>query len=304
MVKKSMKTNNKVKDSLGDRLFDIGNVLILAVATLIVLYPLYFIVIASFSDPVAVQSGEVLFKPKGFTLDGYMAIFKDKAIIRGYANSLFCVVFGTGINLFFTITCAYGLSKKTLPFRNGIMFFLMFTMFFGGGMIPTYLLVKNLGLLNSLWSLILTDALSIMNVIIVRTYFQTSIPNELYEAALIDGCSDIKAFIKIALPLAKPIIAIMALFYGVGQWNQLFKGIIYIQNQEVYPLQLVLRNILIQNSSTSGSAVDTASFIAQQRMAELIKYGVIIVGSLPPLLVYPLVQKHFKKGVMVGSVKG
>ena len=188
-----------------------------AVAALIVLYPLYFVLIASVSDPVAVQSGEVQLIPKGFTLDGYKAILQDKAIIRGYANSLFCVVFGTAINLFFTITCAYALSKKTLPFKNGIMFFLIFTMFFGGGMIPTYLLVKNFGLMNSLWSLILTDAMSIMNVIIVRTYFQTNIPQELYELALIDGCSHIKTFIKIALPLAKPIIAIMALFYGVGQ---------------------------------------------------------------------------------------
>lgn len=295
---------NKIKTSLGDKIFDGANLLILVMAVLIVLYPLYFVVIASFSDPVAVQSGEVLLTPKGFTLDGYKAILKDQSIIRGYMNSMFCVVVGTAINLFFTITCGYALSKKTLPFRNGIMFYLMFTMFFGGGMIPTYLLVKNLGLINSLWSLILTDAVSIMNVIIVRTYFQTSIPNELYEAALIDGCSEIKAFIKIALPLAKPIIAIMVLFYGVGQWNQLFKGIIYIQNEQLYPLQLVLRNILIQNTSTASTTMDSASFLAQQRMSELIKYGVIIVGSLPPLLIYPFVQKYLKKGIMIGSVKG
>jgi len=304
MVKNKIRTSRKVKTSLGDKIFDIANILILSVAVLIVLYPLYFVVIASFSDPVAVQSGDVLFGSKGFTLDGYKAILQDKSIIRGYANSLFCVVFGTVINLFFTITCGYALSKKTLPFRKGIMFYLMFTMFFGGGMIPTYLLVKNLGLLNSLWALILTDAVSIMNVIIVRTYFQTSIPNELYEAALIDGCSEIKAFIKIALPLAKPIIAIMVLFYGVGQWNQLFKGIIYIQNEQLYPLQLVLRNILIQNTATASTTMDSASFLAQQRMSELIKYGVIIVGSLPPLLIYPFVQKHLKKGIMIGSVKG
>lgn len=304
MVKNNIKTNKKINTSLGDKIFDSANIFILAIAVLIVLYPLFFVVIASLSDPVAVQSGEVLFTPKGFTLDGYKTILQDESIIRGYANSLFCVVFGTAINLFFTITCGYALSKKSLPFRNGIMFFLMFTMFFSGGMIPTYLLVKNLGLINSLWSLILTDAVSIMNVIIVRTYFQTSIPNELYEAALIDGCSEIKAFIKIALPLAKPIIAIMVLFYGVGQWNQLFKGIIYIQNEELYPLQLVLRNILIQNTATSSTTMDSASFLAQQRMSELIKYGLIIVGSLPPLLIYPFVQKHLKKGIMIGSVKG
>lgn len=298
------RNKNKVKFSIGDKLFDIANILILIVATLLVIYPLYFVVIASVSDPVAVQSGEVLFIPKGFTIEGYKAILQDKAIIRGYANSLFCVFFGTIINLFFTITCAYGLSKKNLPFRGAILFFLMFTMFFGGGMIPTYLLVKNFGLLNSLWALVLTDAVSIMNVIIVRTYFQSSIPSELYEAALIDGCNEIQTFIKIALPLAKPIIAIMALFYGVGQWNQLFKGIIYIQNESMYPLQLVLRNILIQNTANASTTMDSASFLAQQRMSELIKYGLIIVGSLPPLIIFPFVQKHFKKGIMVGSLKG
>lgn len=299
-----VKNKTKVKGSLGDKVFDVINFIILTLAMLVVLYPLYFVVIASISDPVAVQSGEVVLWPKGFTLEGYVTILKDTSIWRGYANSLFLVFAGTAINLILTLPAGYVLSKKDFPGKKYIMFFLVFTMFFGGGMIPTYLLVKDFGLINSLWALILTDAVSIINIIIVRTFFQTNLPEELYEAARVDGCSDFKTFFKIALPLAKPIIAIMILYYGVGQWNQFFKGVLYIQKEELYPLQLILRNILIQNTSNSSAMMDSSSFLVQQRLAELIKYGVIIIGSLPPLIMYPFVQKHFEKGIMIGSVKG
>ncbi|MGL4338748.1 MAG: carbohydrate ABC transporter permease [Turicibacter sp.] len=299
-----MKKKNKIKESLGDRILDIIIFVVLTVAMLVVLYPLYFIVIASISDPVAVQSGEVLFWPKGISFEGYEKLFQDKMIWTGYANSLWCVVVGTLLNLFLTIPAGYALSRKGLPGKGLIMGFLAFTMFFGGGLIPTYLLVKDFGLINSLWALVLTDAVSIINIIIVRTFFSSNIPEELYEAASIDGCSEIKTFIKVALPLAKPVIAIMILYYGLGQWNQFFKGIIYIQDEALYPLQLVLRNILIQNTSTAGNTMSTDTFLAQQRLAELIKYGAIIIGSLPPIIGYPFVQKYFEKGVMVGSVKG
>ena len=299
-----MSKSVKIKESFGDRVFNITLFIVLTAAMLVVLFPLYFIVIASISDPVLVQSGEVLFWPKGITFDGYKMIFQDSSIWRGYGISLWCVVVGTIINLFFTIPAGYALSRKDLPGKKFFMLFLTFTMFFGGGLIPTYLLVKDLGLINSLWSLVLTDAVSVINIIIVRTYFQTNIPEELYEAAQMDGCSEVKTFFKIAIPLAKPIIAIMVLYYGLGQWNQFFKGIIYIQDENLYPLQLVLRNILVQNTSTAGATMNTDTFLAQQRLAELIKYGVIIIGSLPPILAYPFVQKYFEKGVMVGSVKG
>ncbi len=299
-----MSKSVKIKESFGDRVFNITLFIVLTAAMLVVLFPLYFIVIASISDPVLVQSGEVLFWPKGITFEGYKMIFQDSSIWRGYGISLWCVVVGTIINLFFTIPAGYALSRKDLPGKKFFMLFLTFTMFFGGGLIPTYLLVKDLGLINSLWSLVLTDAVSVINIIIVRTYFQTNIPEELYEAAQMDGCSEVKTFFKIAIPLAKPIIAIMVLYYGLGQWNQFFKGIIYIQDENLYPLQLVLRNILVQNTSTAGATMNTDTFLAQQRLAELIKYGVIIIGSLPPILAYPFVQKYFEKGVMVGSVKG
>lgn len=299
-----MNKSVKIKESFTDRIFDSILFIVLTLSMLVVLFPLYFIVIASISDPVLVQSGEVLFWPKEITFEGYKMIFQDSSIWRGYGISLWCVVVGTIINLFFTIPTGYALSRKNLPGRKFFMLFLTFTMFFGGGLIPTYLLVKDLGLINSLWSLVLTDAVSVINIIIVRTYFQTNIPEELYEAAQMDGCSEIKTFFKIAIPLAKPIIAIMMLYYGLGQWNQFFKGIIYIQDEKLYPLQLVLRNILVQNTSTAGTTMNTDTFLAQQRLAELIKYGVIIIGSLPPILAYPFVQKYFEKGVMVGSVKG
>ena len=299
-----MSKSIKIKESFGDRVFNITLFIVLTTAMLVVLFPLYFIVIASISDPVLVQSGEVLFWPKEITFEGYKMIFQDSSIWRGYGISLWCVVVGTIINLIFTIPAGYALSRKDLPGKKFFMLFLTFTMFFGGGLIPTYLLVKDLGLINSLWSLVLTDAVSVINIIIVRTYFQTNIPEELYEAAQMDGCSEVKTFFKIAIPLAKPIIAIMVLYYGLGQWNQFFKGIIYIQDENLYPLQLVLRNILVQNTSTAGATMNTDTFLAQQRLAELIKYGVIIIGSLPPIIAYPFVQKYFEKGVMVGSVKG
>ena len=230
-----MSKSVKIKESFGDRVFNITLFIVLTTAMLVVLFPLYFIVIASISDPVLVQSGEVLFWPKGITFEGYKMIFQDSSIWRGYGISLWCVVVGTIINLIFTIPAGYALSRKDLPGKKFFMLFLTFTMFFGGGLIPTYLLVKDLGLINSLWSLVLTDAVSVINIIIVRTYFQTNIPEELYEAAQMDGCSEVKTFFKIAIPLAKPIIAIMVLYYGLGQWNQFFKGIIYIQDENLYP---------------------------------------------------------------------
>lgn len=304
MVKIMRKNKSKVKRSISNVLFDAFIFIILTLVMLSVLYPLYFIVIASISDPVAVQSGEVLFLPKKIIFDGYKKILETKSIWRGYANSMYCVIAGTLFNLFLTIPTGYAMSKKDLPGRKYIMLFFTFTMFFNGGMIPTYLLVKNLDLLNKLAALFLTDGISIVNLIIVKTYFENNIPKELYEAAEVDGCSQFSCFFKIAMPLAKSITAIMILYYGVGQWNQLFKGMIYIQDDIKYPLQLVLRNILVQNTANSSMNMDSATFLAQQRLSELIKYGVIIIGSLPPLIMYPFVQKYFKKGVMMGSIKG
>ncbi|MCM3575588.1 carbohydrate ABC transporter permease [Mesobacillus subterraneus] len=300
-------TSNQKKNSRRskeDRVFDLINVILVAIITVMVIYPLYFIVIASISDPNMIYAGKVWLWPKEITFEGYERIFRDNKIWIGYKNSIIYTFVGTIVNVSFTLMAAYALSRKDLYGRNIIMVFFLFTMFFSGGLIPTYLVVKNLGLLNTMWALILPKAVAVWNVIVARTYFQTTIPDELLEAAKIDGCTNAKFFWKIVLPLSKPIVAVMVLFYAVGHWNSYFDALIYLNNENLYPLQLILRNILIQNESAAQMVRDVSSYAAQQRVAELIKYGVIIVASVPLLIVYPFVQKYFVKGVMIGGVKG
>jgi putative aldouronate transport system permease protein len=271
---------------------------------ILVVYPLYFIVIASISNPNMIYEGKVWFLPKDITFEGYQRIFNDSKIWLGYKNSIIYTFVGTIVNVAFTLMAAYALSRRDLYGRNLIMFLFLFTMFFSGGLIPTYLVVKDLGLLNTMWALILPKAVAVWNVIVARTYFQTSIPNELLEAAKMDGCSDAKFFWKIVVPLSKPIVAVMVLFYAVGHWNSYFDALIYLNNEDLYPLQLILRNILIQNEASTQMISDLDSLAAKQRVSELIKYGVIIVASIPLLILYPFVQKYFVKGVMIGGIKG
>jgi putative aldouronate transport system permease protein len=292
------------RKSKEDMIFDLINYSVLAVACLLVLYPLYFIVIASFSDPTLVANGKVWLLPKGITFEGYSRIFNDKSIWTGYKNSLLYAGLGALISVSMTITAAYPLSRKDFYGRNFFMILFLITMFFGGGLIPTYLLVKKLHMTNTIWAMVIPGAVSVWNIIIARTFFQTSIPDELREAASIDGCSDISFFVKIVLPLSKPIIAVIALYTIVGQWNGFFDALIYLSKEKQYPLQLILRNILIQAEPQKGMLVDVETLMAKQRAKELIKYGVIIVSSLPLLIIYPLIQKYFVKGVMIGSIKG
>jgi len=292
------------RKSRGDAWFDAINYFFLTVVMLIVLFPLYFVLIASFSDPNLIYSGEVWLFPKGFTLDGYERIFNDSSIWIGYANSLLYAGVGTLIGVAVTVFAAYPLARKDLVGRPVIMWFLLITMFFSGGLIPTYLLIKDLHMLNTIWALVIPGAGGIMNVIIVRTFFQSSIPDEMWEAASIDGCSNTRFFWSIVLPLSKSIIAVMVLYHVVGFWNGFFDALIYLNDESKYPLQLVLRNILVQNQVNSGMMVDVESYAAKMRVTELIKYGVIIVSSLPLLILYPFLQKYFVKGVMIGSIKG
>lgn len=292
------------RKSKEDKVFDIINFFLVAIILLLVVYPLYFIVIASISDPNMIYEGKVWLLPKELTLEGYQRIFGDSKIWLGYKNSIIYTVVGTIVNVSFTLMAAYALSRKDLYGRNVIMFLFLMTMFFSGGLIPTYLVVKNLGLLNTMWALILPKAVAVWNVIVAKTFFESSIPGELLEAARIDGCSDVKFFWKIVLPLSKPIVAVMVLFYAVGHWNSYFDALIYLNNENLYPLQLILRNILIQNQSSTMMISDLDSLAAKQRVSELIKYGVIIVASIPLLIVYPFVQKYFVKGVMIGGIKG
>jgi len=291
-------------ESRGDRIFNIINYTILILVTLIVLYPLLFVLSASFSDPQTVLRGEMLLWPKGFNLNSYVKIFQNQDIISGFTNTLIYTSLGTLINLTMTILAAYPLSRKDFVGRNAIMALLVFTMFFSGGLIPTYLLIKNLGMLNSLWVMIIPNAISIWNIIIMRTFFQQSIPNELQEAATIDGCSNIKILTRIILPLSMPIIAVTILFYAVGHWNAFFNALLYLSDKEKFPLQLILREILIQGQTNDMVKMSTESAIKQQREVEGIKYAVLVVANLPVLALYPFLQRYFVKGVMIGAIKG
>lgn len=292
------------RKSKADLAFDICNFTLLSLVLVAVLYPLYIVVISSFSDPDLVNSGKVWLFPQGITFEGYKRIFSDQSIWLGYRNSLLYMTLGTTINVVLTITAGYSLSRSDLAGRHVFMFLITFTMFFGGGMIPSYLLVKELGMVNTMWALIIPGAVGAYNIIIVRTFFQSTIPNELLEAAQVDGCSNTRFFLRIVLPLSVPIIAVIVLFSAVGHWNTYFQALIYIRNEELYPLQLILRKILIVNESQDQMLANLTDMTEQQRIADLMKYGVIIVASLPMLILYPFLQKYFVKGVMIGSIKG
>lgn len=295
-----MSTN--IRQTKSDRVFDIINVTLLIGVLIIVLYPLVFVVSASFSNSMAVMQGKVRLWPIGFNIESYRAVFQNSKIITGYKNTIIYTLVGTAVNIVMTIAGAYPLSRKDFVGRNIIMMYITFTMFFGGGLIPSYIINKSLGLVNNFWVMILPGAVSVWNLIVMRSFFQNSIPVELQEAAFIDGCSNFNLLFKIVLPLSAPIIAVMVIFYGVGHWNAFFTALIYFKEQKRFPLQLVLREILIQNDMHDMTGDGT--LLAQQLLAESIKYSVIIVSSLPVLMLYPFLQKYFVKGVMVGAIKG
>jgi len=288
-----------------DRIFEIGNKLFLLGLVIIVAYPLYYVLIASVSNPYDVYAGKTFLLPSRFTLEGYRRVFEEKSIAMGYINSIFYTALGTFISVALVITSAYALSKKSLPGRKIIMIFYVITMYFGGGLIPTYLVVSKTGLLNSVWALILPGGVAVFNVIVARTFFETSIPEELYEAAQIDGSSNLGTFFKIVLPLSKSIIAVMVIYSMVAYWNDWFTSLIYMTDKAKYPLQLALRQILIQSQATATMIGNMDGGYAEaNRITEMIKFASIVVGSVPMLIAYPFVQKHFEKGFMAGAVKG
>ncbi len=295
---------NRVNESAIDRVFMFFNNSALIIITLIILLPLIFIVSASFSSSEAVIAGEVSLWPVDFSLQGYQTIFEHKKVWDGFANSLFYTFFGTIFNVFMTIIAAYPLSRQDLVGRRVITFAFIFTMLFSGGLIPTYMIVRDLGLINTRWAMILPTGIGPFNLLITITFFRTTIPPELIEAARIDGASDFRTFRSIVLPLARPIIAVLALFYAVNtHWNTYFMALIYLKDQELFPLQLVLREILIQNSIDASMLVDTEDLVAREGLRELLKYSLIVVASVPVMILYPFVQRHFVKGMMIGSVK-
>ncbi|MGM0882172.1 MAG: carbohydrate ABC transporter permease [Bacillota bacterium] len=294
----------KIKESFGDRMFLLGIYIFLALLMLAVLYPLLYIISSSFSSPRAVVSGQVWLLPVEFSLKAYKSIFQSSQLMYGYYNTVIYTVFGTMINLLFTVLLAYPLSVKNFYGRSLFMVLLMITMFFNGGLIPTYLLVKDLDMLDTRWAMWLPGALSVFQVIVARTFFQSSIPSELFEAAQIDGCRDTRYLVSIVLPLSKPILAVLTLMYAVGHWNAYFDALIYLRSEKLFPLQYVLRNLLILNASDPEMLVNTAQKARVQGFEQVLKYAMIVFASVPVLIMYPFVQKHFVKGVMIGSLKG
>jgi putative aldouronate transport system permease protein len=291
-----------VRESFGDRVFLGFIYLFLTLVLVVTLYPLIYIVSSSFSSPAAVAGGRVWLWPVGATLIGYKLAFQNSQIVTGFANSLFYTVVGTLISVTLTTMIAYPLSRKTFFGRSGLMMFIVFTMLFSGGLIPTYLVVKAVGLIDTRWALLLPNAIWVWQVIIARTFFSTSIPDELAEASEIDGCSDIRFVLSVVLPLSKAILAVLALMYAVGQWNAYFDALIYLKSNKLFPLQLFLRSILIQNANTG--TLGAGQIAEKEQLLSLLKYSLIVVSSLPVLIIYPFVQRYFVQGVLIGSVKG
>lgn len=290
--------------SMNDRIFDIINYALLGLVLVIVAYPLIFVVSSSFSDPLAVMSGKVWLLPVKFNIKAYQMVFRDPDIMTGYKNTLLYTISGTTLNVLMTIAAAYPLSRRNLKGKGIVTAMMAFTMFFSGGLIPTYLVVMKLGLIDRFGAMILPNAVAVWNIIIMRTFFQSSIPYELEEAAFVDGCTNLGSLWRIVMPLSKPILAVMVLFYGVAHWNAFFNGLIYLNSQEKFPLQLIMRGILIQNQMSQQMMDDIEDIASRQMLAESIKYALIIVASIPVLLLYPLLQKYFVQGVMIGAIKG
>ncbi len=294
--------NKKNKTSGGDRFFYFFTYLLTGFLTVIVLYPIVYVVSTSFSSPEAVTRGEVWLWPVDFSLEGYTAVLKYRDVWIGYRNTIFYTIVGTLMNIALTLACAYPLSRKRLHGKGPIMFLFTFTMLFGGGMIPNYILIKNLKIMNTVWAMLLPGCMSVYNMIVARTFIQRNIPDELLEAAKMDGCSDTRFFFRIVLPLSKAMIAVLALWYAVGHWNAYFNAFLYLSDKELFPLQLFLKNVLVQNDFATMIDPDLAEQMTELR--NLIKYALIVVSTAPLFAFYPLVQKHFVKGVMIGSVKG
>lgn len=293
-----------MKARTSDRWFSFMVYGLLTVILVLIAFSLIYLVSASFSDPQAVIAGRVWLLPVDFTLKGYEAIFKDQSLIRGFLNSVFITVAGTTLNLIVTVMMAYPISRRNFYGRKFFTLFMMFTMFFSGGLVPTFLLINQLSMYNSYWAIILPGCVGVTNVIICRTYFESSIPDELYEAASLDGCDDFGFLMRIVLPLSKPVLAVLVLYYAVGHWNSYFKEMIYLEDKMKYPLQVVLRQIIIMSQIADEMMLDFSTAERAQGMADLLKYSTIVVSSLPMLILYPFIQKYFVKGVMIGSVKG
>lgn len=288
----------------GDKIFDIANIVLMGIIALVIFYPLYFVVVASFTDPTVVNRGDLLLYPVKFFASGYKKTFSYSPLWRGYMNSFIYTGLGTLVALAATLSGGYALSRKDMGFRQPIMLLFTFTMFFSGGMIPSYLLMRNLGIYDTLWVMILPGAVSVYNLIVCRTFFENTLPKELLEASQIDGCTDFGFFFRIALPLSGTIAAVLALFYASAKWNSYFDALIYLMDEQKMPLQIVLRNLLLIGQSQNMVTGDAKSLAERKAMADQLKFCVIVVSAAPLLVIYPFLQKYSAKGVMIGAVKG
>jgi ABC-type glycerol-3-phosphate transport system permease component len=302
-LRRNRPATTKIREPFRDRMSLIVITIMLAVLLALVLLPLIYIVASSFSSPAAVNAGRVSFWPVDFSLEAYRSALSNSEILRGYYNSLIYAVTGTMISVTLTVAIAYPLSRKTFYGRNVLMTLLIFTMLFSGGLIPTYMVVHDLGMLNTRWALLIPNAIGVWQVIIARTFFANSVPDELYEAAMLDGASELRTLRSVVLPLSKPLLAVLALMYTIYQWNTYFDALVYLKDPDLFPLQIVLRNILILNTPRTGST-DLAQAMHQLQLANVLRYALIVISSLPVLIIYPFVARHFTKGVMVGAVKG
>lgn len=302
-----MKKNNSSKIKLyqtpADKVLTAAVWILMILITVVILIPVIFIIASSFSSPKAVSAGKVFLWPVDFSLVGYQVIFQSPNILKAFFNSVSYTVVGTIVSVSLTLLAGYPLSRRDLKIRGPVMFLFTVTMFFNGGMIPTYLVVSKLHLIDSFWAMVLPSAMGVWNVILIKTYIQSSIPDEIFESAALDGCSDWKYFINMVIPLSKPIIAVMVLLYAVGKWNDFFSALLYLNDVNKQPLQLLLRNVLVTNDSGS-LAMNLAQQMSRQELKTQLQYSLIIVSSVPVMILYPFIQKYFVKGIMMGSIKG
>ena len=300
------KNPNTIKPTKGDRILDFFIIVILILIAIVVMYPLYLVILASISDPSYISKGQVWLFPKGINFEAYKKLLDEKIIWIGYRNALFYTIFGTILQMIVTTTASYALSKKDLPGRSWLTLFFVFTMYFSGGMIPTYLVIKQFGMINTIWALLIPCIFGPYNLVISRNYFENSIPESVYESAALDGAGQFRTFVQIAVPLAKPVLAVMSLNFALGHWNSYLEPMLYISDDEIQTLQVFIKRITMQAATNleSSTGLDIETFTASIRQTQLLKYAIVVVSAVPMILLYPFIQRYFVKGIMLGSVKG
>lgn len=299
------KVKTDIKPTRGDRILDCFIIGMLVIIAVVAFYPLYLVLICSFSDPAFISSGDVWIVPRGLNFDAYKILLDTREVWVGYRNSLFYTIVGTAMQMIVTTAAGFAVSRKTLPGRRFLMFIFLFPMYFSGGLIPTYLVIKDAGMINTVWALIVPVMVGYYNLILARNYYENSIPEELFESASVDGASTIRYFVQFAIPLSVPVLAVMTLNFALGHWNKYFDAMIYISNDNIQTLQVFIKRITMQaTSALDGGTANAEALVEQIRQKQLLKYAVVIVSTVPMILLYPFIQKYFVQGIMMGAVKG